>query len=217
MRRVGLALAILLGRSGLGAGAESHDRPARELGRWSVLETVPTAGGGQPTNTVHPAGGGVGVRRIRRPRLDGRERRFRGRRERSRLRPSARSPEQGPDGVAAAALAQATAPRGASSHASAERRRPRLRRSPAASTERWIVAHGERVQGLDRLDRRRWRRAAVADRPDRQRARRRRCSRSCAAAARAEPARGVRVRLFVIAAVAARPGRTRSPRHARSV
>ncbi len=60
VRRVAIALAILFA---VPASAEASSRtlaPPGNSGVGQYVETVPTAGGGRPTNTVHPGGGTVG-------------------------------------------------------------------------------------------------------------------------------------------------------------
>jgi hypothetical protein len=116
MRRIGLALAILLATP---AWAQARVHPIAPPGNSGVsqyLETVPTAGGSQPTNTVHPRAGGVVAGGSGGPGSTGGNG---GAGAVVTIAPSTRRTlaGQGPDGVAAAALAQATAPRGASSHA----------------------------------------------------------------------------------------------------
>ena len=104
MRRIAVAIVLALAAP---ASAEARVHTIAPPGNSSVgqyVETVPTAGGGQPTNTVHPTGGAVG-----RPGGPG-----------GTPRGGAGGPisastqhalaEQGPAGVAAAALAEATAP-----------------------------------------------------------------------------------------------------------
>ena len=82
--------------------------PPGNSGVGQYLETLPTAGGGQPTNTVHPVGGVGGSGGPRRPGGTGGTGSSTG----SAISPStARTlAHEGSTGSAAAALAQATAP-----------------------------------------------------------------------------------------------------------
>ncbi|MGA8718358.1 MAG: hypothetical protein WB557_10160, partial [Solirubrobacteraceae bacterium] len=61
MRRIGLALAILLATPAWAQARVHAIAPPGNSGVSQYLETVPTAGGNQPTNTVHPRAGGVGA------------------------------------------------------------------------------------------------------------------------------------------------------------
>ena len=92
--------------------------PPGNSGVSQYLETVPTAGGNQPTNTVHPRAGGVGAGGSGGPGSTGGNG---GSGAVVNIAPSTQRAlaGKGPDGVAAAALAQATAPRGGSSNMSA--------------------------------------------------------------------------------------------------
>ena len=172
MRRIALALAILLAAP---AWAQARVHTIAPPGNSSVgqyLETVPTGGGGQPSDTVHPGTGVVADRAIGRPGRDGREQRLRRRRDDRAFDPA--RPRR-------AGAGRRRRCRAGASHRPSRRAVTRLRRrrrrdfvDVGGLDGRWIVAGRERVQGLDRLDRRRWARAAVADRPDRQRARGRR-------------------------------------------
>src|ERR1700758_2135226 len=60
MRRIGLALAILLATPAWAQARVHTIVPPGNSGVSQYLETVPTAGGGQPTNSVHPVAGPVG-------------------------------------------------------------------------------------------------------------------------------------------------------------
>ena len=60
MRRVGLALAILLAAPAWAQARVHTIAPPGNSGVSQYLETLPTAGGGQPTNSVHPLAGPVG-------------------------------------------------------------------------------------------------------------------------------------------------------------
>jgi hypothetical protein len=60
MRRVGLALAILLAAPAWAQARVHTIAPPGNSGVSQYLETLPTAGGGQPTNSVHPVAGPVG-------------------------------------------------------------------------------------------------------------------------------------------------------------
>jgi len=132
MRRFGLALAILLAAPAWAQARVHTIAPPGNSGVSQYLETVPTAGGGQPTDTVHPRAGGVGVDGSGGPGSPGGNG---GSRAVATVAPSTQRAlaEKGPDGVAAAALAQATAPRGASSHAFADG--AAASSAPAASTD----------------------------------------------------------------------------------
>jgi hypothetical protein len=117
MKRVVLALAILLV---VPAWAQARVHTVAPPGNSSVgqyLETVPTAGGGQPTNTVHPhTGGAVSGRSGGGGPTGGNT----GAGASVTVPPSTRRAlaAQGPTGAAAAALAQATAPAQSAPHAS---------------------------------------------------------------------------------------------------
>lgn len=116
MRRIGLALAILLATPAWAQARVHAIAPPGNSGVSQYLETVPTAGGNQPTNTVHPRAGGVGAGGSGGPGSTGGNG---GSGAVVHIAPSTQRAlaEKGPDGVAAAALAQATAPRGGSSRA----------------------------------------------------------------------------------------------------
>jgi hypothetical protein len=114
MRRIGLVLAILLATPAWAQARVHTIAPPGNSGVSQYLETIPTAGGGQPTNTVHPRAGGVGAGGSGGPGSTGGNG---GSGAVVNIAPSTQRAlaKKGPDGVAAAALAQATAPRGASS------------------------------------------------------------------------------------------------------
>jgi len=120
MRRIGLALAILLATPAWAHARVHTIAPPGNSGVGQYLETVPTARGGQPSNTVHPRAGGVGVG-VGGPGGPGSTGGSGGSGAVVTIAPSTQRAlaGKGPDGVAAAALAQATAPRDAPSHPSA--------------------------------------------------------------------------------------------------
>ena len=172
MRRIGLALAILLATPAWAQARVHAIAPPGNSGVSQYLETVPTAGGNQPTNTVHPRAGGVGAGGSGGPGSTGGQRRFRGRRAHRAFDPTrARRKGAGRRRRGGAGASHRAARRVVTCRC---RRRGSRFVGAGDLDRRWIVAHRERVQSLDRLDRRRWRRTAVADRLDRQRARRRR-------------------------------------------
>ena len=108
MRRIAIALAVVLAAPSLAQARVHKIAPPGNSGVGQYVETVPTADGGQPTNTVHPGGvGGSGGRggTGRGPGSTGG-----GAIASSTQRALAK---QGPTGDATAALAQATAPRSA--------------------------------------------------------------------------------------------------------
>ena len=120
MKRVALALAMLLVAP---AWAQARVHTIAPPGNSSVgqyLETVPTAGGGQPANTVHPHTGGVVSGRSGGGGPTGGSN---GSGAGATVAPATRRAlvAQGPTGAAAAALAQATAPHGAQSPAQVSR------------------------------------------------------------------------------------------------
>ena len=178
MRRVAIALALLLA---LPASAEASKTiaPPGNSGVGQYVETVPTAGGGRPTSTVHPGGGAVGH-----PGGPGGTSSGGGAGGGSAITPSTQHAlaAQGPAGVAAAALAEATAPQRPRSSVRIELHRTGFV-GLGGLGEPGIVARRERRQGPDRFDERGRPRTPVAHRPDRQRPRRR------GARARASPPR----------------------------
>ena len=164
MRRIAIALAVALAAPSVAQARVHKIAPPGNSGVGQYLETVPTADGGQPTNTVHP--GGVGVAGGRGGTGGGPGSTGGGAIAASTQRALAK---HGPTGDATAALAAATAPRRA-------RRRWRLCRCPtgiecADIGRPRIIAVSERPQGAERFDRWGRARSIAADRPDRQRAR----------------------------------------------
>jgi hypothetical protein len=133
MRRIGLVLAILLAFPAWAQARVHTIAPPGNSGVSQYLETIPTAGGGQPTNSVHPLAGGVGAGGSGGPGSTGGNG---GSGAVVNIAPSTQRAlaKKGPDGVAAAALAQATAPRGGSSNAS-DRGAAAASSAPAASTD----------------------------------------------------------------------------------
>jgi len=119
MKRVALALAVLLVAPAWAQARVHTIAPPGNSGVGQYLETVPTAGGGQPTNTVHPHTGGVVSGRSGGGPTGGNT----GAGASVTVAPSTRRAlaAQGPTGAAAAALAQATAPSGAQSSPDASR------------------------------------------------------------------------------------------------
>ena len=120
MRRIAIALAVALAAPSLAQARVHKIAPPGNSGVGQYVETVPTADGGQPTNTVHPGGvGGSGGRggTGRGPGATGG-----GAIAASTQRALAK---QGPTGDATAALAAATAP---------SRTRPAARSGDARST-----------------------------------------------------------------------------------
>lgn len=118
MKRAAFALAILLAAP-VSAQASVHTiAPPGNSGVGQYLETLPTAGGNQPTNTVHPnaggVGGGAGGGQSGGPPTTGGALGAGGSDGSGvTIAPATRRAlaAQGPTGAAAAALAQATAPR----------------------------------------------------------------------------------------------------------
>lgn len=105
MRRVAIVLALALAAPSLAQARVQKIAPPGNSGVNQYLETVPTAGGGQPTSTVHPVAGGVSG-----PRGPGGTAGSSG--GGAIAAPTQRAlASDGPTGVAAAALAKATAPR----------------------------------------------------------------------------------------------------------
>jgi hypothetical protein len=108
MRRIAIALAVALAAPSLAQARVHKIAPPGNSGVGQYVETVPTADGGQPTNTVHPGGvGGSGGR--------GGTGRGAGSTGGGVIGSSTQRAlaKQGPTGDATAALAQATAPRAA--------------------------------------------------------------------------------------------------------
>ena len=179
MRRVAIALAILLA---LPAVAEASSRtlaPPGNSGVSQYVETVPTAGGGRPTSTVHPGG-----RSRRPPGRSGRD--VQRRRCRRRQRDHAFNPARARG--SGAGRGRRGGPRGGHrSAAAAVIGSLELHRTGFVGLgglgEPGIVAGRERRQGPDWFDGRGRPRTPVAHRPDRQRPRRR------GARARASPPR----------------------------
>jgi hypothetical protein len=112
VRRIAIALVLALGVPASAQARVHTIAPPGNAGVGQYLETVPTAGGGQPSNTVHPVTGAVigsggpgnpsgGARTAGGDAVS-----------RSTERALAK---RGPAGAAAASLAQATAPRRSSS------------------------------------------------------------------------------------------------------
>jgi hypothetical protein len=60
MRRIAIALVVALGVPASAQARVHTIAPPGNSGVGQYLETVPTAGGAQPTNTVHPVAGAVG-------------------------------------------------------------------------------------------------------------------------------------------------------------
>ena len=106
MRRIAIALAVALAVPSLAQARVHKIAPPGNSGVGQYVETVPTADGGQPTNTVHP--GGVGVAGGRGGTGGGPGSTGGGAIAASTQRALAK---QGPTGDATAALAAATAPR----------------------------------------------------------------------------------------------------------
>jgi len=119
MRRIAIALVVALAIPSVAQARVHKIAPPGNSGVGQYLETVPTADGGQPTNTIHPGGVGVGVGRGRTG--GGPDSTSGGALTASTQRALAK---QGPTGEAAAALAAATAPRRArpAAHSSGARR-----------------------------------------------------------------------------------------------
>jgi hypothetical protein len=148
MRRVGLVLAILLATPAWAQARVHTIAPPGNSGVGQYLETVPTAGGGQPSDTVHPRTGGVGAGHSGRaggppssggpgPTGGSGGAGATGGSAGATIAPSTQRAldQQGPAGVAAAALAQATAPRGAGSPAPVDRAGPSSSVSAASSSD----------------------------------------------------------------------------------
>ena len=143
MRRVAIALALAL-MLAAPASAEASNRtiaPPGNSGVGQYVETVPTAGGGRPTGTVHPVGGAVG-----RPGGPGGTSSGGGGAARggSAITPSTQHAlaKQGPAGVAAAALAEATAPQRPRSSARAGHRTSSFATGPASSASAASASEG---------------------------------------------------------------------------
>ncbi|HEY1515331.1 MAG TPA: hypothetical protein VGF91_02855 [Solirubrobacteraceae bacterium] len=108
MRRVALVLALALAAPSVAQASVQKIAPPGNSGVNQYLETVPTADGGQPTSTVHPVGAGV-----RGPGGPGGTAGHSGSAGGGAIASSTQRAlaSQGPAGVAAAAVADATAPR----------------------------------------------------------------------------------------------------------
>jgi hypothetical protein len=107
MRRIVVVLALALAAPSLAQARVQKIAPPGNSGVNQYLETVPTADGGQPTSTVHPVGAGV-----RGPGGPGGTSGHSGSSGGGAITSSTQRAlaKQGPTGVAAAALAEATAP-----------------------------------------------------------------------------------------------------------
>ncbi|MGN6869071.1 MAG: hypothetical protein ACTHMY_11790 [Solirubrobacteraceae bacterium] len=107
MRRIAIALVLALGAPASAQARVHTIAPPGNSGVGQYLETVPTARGAQPTNSVHPVVGGVGSGRP-----PGGTQGTAVSPAGSAIPPSTRRAlaRQGATGAAAAALAQATAP-----------------------------------------------------------------------------------------------------------
>jgi hypothetical protein len=114
MRRIAIALVLALGVPASAQARVHTIAPPGNSGVGQYLETVPTAGGAQPTNTVHPVVGGVGGSGGPPGSSTGGTGGTAG--SAGTISPSTRRAltRHGPTGAAAAALAQATAPTSAS-------------------------------------------------------------------------------------------------------
>lgn len=113
MRRIAIALVIALGLPASAQARVHTIAPPGNAGVGQYLETVPTAGGAQPTNTVHPVVGAFGGSNgSGGPGNSGGGGGSAGGTGGGTISASTRRAlaGQGPTGVAAAALAQATAP-----------------------------------------------------------------------------------------------------------
>lgn len=120
MRRIAIALAVVLAAPSAAQARVHKIAPPGNSGVGQYVETVPTAGGGQPTSTVHPGGVGVAVGR-------GGTGGGPGSTGGGAIAPSTQRAlaKQGPTGDATAALAAATAPRRARPAARSSQARPR--------------------------------------------------------------------------------------------
>ena len=107
MRRIAIALVIAVAAPSSAEARVHTIAPPGNSGVGQSVETVPTAGGGQPTNRVHPTGGAVG-----RPGGPGGTNGNGGAGGSGAVTASTQHAlaAQGPTGAAAAALAEATAP-----------------------------------------------------------------------------------------------------------
>jgi hypothetical protein len=121
MRRIAIALALALAVPSLAQARVHKIAPPGNSGVGQYVETVPTADGGQPTNTVHP--GGVGGTAGRGGTGGGAGSTGGGAIAASTQRALAK---QGPTGAATVALAKATAPHNAqpAAHSGAAAVRP---------------------------------------------------------------------------------------------
>jgi hypothetical protein len=130
MRLIAVALALTLAAPAQAVARIQTIAPPGNAGVGQYLETVPTAGGGRPTNTVHPVGGGA-----RGSGGSGGPGATPGSGGRTAIASSTKRAlaALGPDGVAAAALAAATAPVGRSVPAQAPGTAPRSSVSAASA------------------------------------------------------------------------------------
>jgi hypothetical protein len=110
VRRIAIALVLALGAPASAQARVHTIAPPGNSGVGQYLETVPTAGGAQPSNTVHPVVGAVGGSGPR-PGSGGPSGTG-GSPAGGTISPSTQRAlaKRGPTGAAAAALAQATAP-----------------------------------------------------------------------------------------------------------
>lgn len=130
MRRIAIALALALAVPSLAQARAHKIAPPGNSGVGQYVETVPTADGGQPTNTVHP--GGVGGSAGRGGTGGGAGSTGGGAIANSTQRALAK---QGAAGQATAALAEATAPRSTRPAAHSGDARPKSSGSPISAGE----------------------------------------------------------------------------------
>ncbi len=130
MRRIAIALVLALAVPASAQARVHTIAPPGNAGVGQYLETVPTAGGGQPTNTVHPAAGALTGSGGPRDPGSGASAGGSGAVPPSTQRALAR---HGATGAAAASLAQVTAPSRASSPGRSTHARARVSTAEGSS------------------------------------------------------------------------------------